>query len=56
MKLGPGQTVAEESDLVGRAIETRGRAALLAGDLALIEPKDAVTISFFNESYRRKAP
>lgn len=53
---GPDLTVAEASDLKVCAVESRGRPALLADDLGLIEIADAASVVFFNETYRRKAP
>jgi hypothetical protein len=53
---GADLKVEETSDLKTRAVESRGRQALLAGDLGLIEIPDAASVVFFNETYRRKAP
>jgi hypothetical protein len=53
---GPNGTVVEESDLAVHPVQSRGRPALLADDRALIEFPDPVSLVFYNETYRRKAP
>ena len=53
---GPHGTIAEESEVMVQPVQSKGRAALLADDRALIELPDPVSIVFYNETYRRKAP
>lgn len=53
---GPDGTIAEETEIVVQPVQSRGRPALLADDRALIEFPDQVSLTFYNETYRRKAP
>lgn len=53
---GPNSSVVEQVDVILRPVQSRGHPALLADDRALIEFPDPVSLSFYNETYRRKAP
>jgi hypothetical protein len=50
---GPNRVVLGESSLLSRGAKTGGRPALLAGDHALIEVRDEVTLMLFGDTYRR---
>lgn len=53
---GADRTVQDEVTLAIQAVESRGRPALLADGLALIEMKDPITLVYFGDTYRRKGP
>ena len=53
---GPGQKITEESEVVLQAAQSKGKPALLADGQALIAIVDPVSIVFYAETYRRKAP
>ena len=53
-KLGPSQTVAEESTLTAQPAESRGHPVLVASNYGMIEMKDPITVVYFGDTYRRK--
>lgn len=53
---GADRAVRDEVTLAIQAAESRGRPALLADGLALIEMKDPITLVYFGDTYRRKGP
>lgn len=56
MKFAEGGGSTEESDLTAKAVQSRGRPALLTSDYALIEILDGSTVKFYGDTYRRKVP
>ena len=53
---GTDRAARDEVTLSIQAAESRGRPALLADGLALIEMKDPITLVYFGDTYRRKSP
>jgi len=53
---GADRAARDEVTVAIQAAETRGRPALLADGLALIEMKDPITLVYFGDTYRRKSP
>jgi hypothetical protein len=56
LQFGPGGAIAEDTELAAQPVQSHGQPALLADGRALIEPVNAVAVSFYQETYRRKVP
>jgi hypothetical protein len=55
-RYGPNRLIVEETPLTVVAAETDGQPALRAGDHSLIVVKDAATVVYFGDTYRRVPP
>jgi hypothetical protein len=51
---GPNRAIAEETALTAQAAQSRGQPVMIAENLGLIERKDPITITYFNDRYARK--
>ncbi len=56
LRFGPRGIVAEDTEVAAQPVQSRGKPALLADGIALIEVNDASSLVFYNETYRRKVP
>lgn len=56
VKLGPNGTVSEEETLTANAARTGDRNVLVTSARELIEVRDAITVMFFGDTYRRVQP
>ncbi|MEX2045351.1 MAG: hypothetical protein WD941_08360 [Opitutus sp.] len=54
VRYGPNRTIVEETGLTARAAESNSRPVLVADNHGMIELKDAITVVYFGDTYRRK--
>ncbi len=56
LEVGPGGTMAGDTEVAVKAVQSHGKPVLLADERALIQVADASSVNFYDETYRRKAP
>jgi hypothetical protein len=54
--LGAGGVVTEEHAIQAESAESRGHAVLVTDNFGMIEMKDAISVVYFGDTYRRKTP